>query len=418
MAVTLNNPYSDSVFTVLNTIRSVSYTVPVGTKCLYILIYTDNSNASVVLPDLVDYAGVSATLVSAIPSDVGGTGQLHFLYEITNPTTGANNLRFRHPSLATSAAAVCLSVDQNYIETVSSFSYANSANPSVSIASASGDVTLYSLTVNNVGTTAIAETGGQTVLSEGGSASNAMHQLSIETASGTPNSATWTVSGGAQRWSAISINIREIAQSLIISTPLVPNASRTDTCTGYADGAATLSFSGVSIPVTITSNSFTYTVPMLADSVVWPRLPATGQTITLTQGVLVATTAADINLPIGYNRLRDGSNNVANFAGLIADDNTYLQFHFVSSGDALTTNDTAYHVTSNNYVLLQSSGINVDTDSLPRTDTLYIHRASGVIGAHSITINAAGDIVSFGGLSVAGLSNYGLTVSGPSVTGL
>ena len=418
MAITLNNPYSDSTFTVLNTIRSVSYTVPVGTKCLYILIYTDNSNATVVLPDLVDYAGISATLVSAIPADAGGTGQLHFLYEINNPTTGANNLRFRHPTLATSCAAVCLAVDQNYIETVSAYSYANSASPSVSIASASGDVTLYSLTVNNVGTTAIAETGGQTVLSEGGTISNAMHQLSSETASGTPNSATWTVSGGAQRWSAIAINIREIAQSLIISTPLVPNASRTDTCTGYADGAATISFSGVSIPVTIASNSFTYTVPMLADGVVWPRLPATGQTITLTQGVLVATTTADINLPTGYNRLRDDLNNVANFAGLIEDDDTFLQFHFVAAGNALTTNDTAYHVTSDNYVLLQNSGINVDTDSLPRTDTIYIHRASGAIGAHSVTINAAGDIVSIGGLSVAGLSNSGLSNAGLSVSGL
>lgn len=418
MAITFSSSYASASYTNSGIILTQAFTVPANTKELLIFVYVDNSNISVPLPDLVMYGGVNATLVSAIPSDAGGTGQLHFFYRILNPTAGTANLEVRHPTIQFGAAATCVVVDQNYILTYSAYSYANTASPSVSIASEAGNRTLYSFVANNIAGTSLSETGGQTVLVEGGTISNATHQLSEEVSSGATNSATWTISGGAQRTSAIAINVKEISQSLTIGSDFVPNASRTDTCTGFADGAATISFSGVSVGVTIASGSFTWTVPMLADGVTWPRLPATSQTITLTQSSLSATASANINLPTGYNRLRDGSNNVANFAGLIADDDTFLQFHFVAAGNALTTNDTAYHVTSDNYVLLQNSGINVDTDSLPRTDTIYIHRASGAIGAHSVTINAAGDIVSVGGLSVAGLSNSGLSNAGLSVSGL
>jgi hypothetical protein len=45
------------------------------------------------------------------------------------------------------------------------------------------------------------------------------------------------------------------APTLTIATALTPNASRTDTCTEFANGAATVSFGGVSVPVTIASGN-------------------------------------------------------------------------------------------------------------------------------------------------------------------
>ena len=211
------------------------------------------------------------------------------------------------------------------------------------------------------------------------------------------------------------------APTLTISTALTPNASRTDTCTEFANGAATLSFSGVSVPVTIASGSFTWTVPMLADGVTWPRLPATGQTITLTQGATTANTTANINLPTGHQTLRVGDvvgGAVANFSGVVTDNDRMLGYHFLAAGNPLTTDDTAYFVTSGYYWVYRNGDVGADTASLPRTDTLYIQdTTTGVISAHSVVFTEAG-VTAIGGLSVAGLSNSGISSSGLSVSGL
>lgn len=421
MAITFSNSYASATYTSINVILTQSLTVPANTKELLIFVYIDASNTSVPSPDLVRYGGVNATLVSAIPSDAGGAGQLHFFYRILNPTAGTANLEIRHPTIQFGAAATCLLVDQNYTLTYSAYSYANTSSPSVSIASESGNKTLYSFVANNIAGASLSETGGQTVLAEGGTVSNATHQLSEEVSAGTTNSASWTISGGAQRTSAIAINVKEIAQSLTIGSDLVPNVSRTDTCTGFADGAATISFSGVSVGVTIASGSFTWTVPMLADGVAWPRLPATGQTITLTQSALSATASANISLPNGHQTLRVGDvvgGAVANFASVVTDNQRMLGYHFLAAGNPLTTDDTAYFVTSDNYWVYRNGDIGADTVSLPRTDTLYIQdTTTGVISSHTVVFTEAG-VTAVGGLSVAGLSNSGLTVSGLSVTGL
>ena len=223
---------------------------------------------------------------------------------------------------------------------------------------------------------------------------------SVLTATDTTYAAS-TLYGGAVSRSFDRAAVSEIsvfnvaaAATLVIATALTPSASRTDTCTGFANGAATLSFSGVSVPVTISSGSFTWTVPMLSDGVTWPRLPATGQTITLTQGGTTANTTANINLPTGHQTLRVGDvvgGAVANFAVVVTDNDRMLGYHFLAAGNPLTTDDTAYFVTSDNYWVYRNGDVGADTASLPRTDILYVQdTTSGAISSHSITLSEAG----------------------------
>ena len=214
-------------------------------------------------------------------------------------------------------------------------------------------------------------------------------------------------SRGFRRAGVSSATIYNVAAaaSVTIATPLTPSASRTDTCAGFTDGAATLTFSGVSVPVTIASGSFTWTVPMLADGVVWPRLPATGQTITLTQGGTTANTTANINLPTGHQTLRVGDvigGAVANFASIVTDNDRMLGYHFVAAANPLATTKTAYFTTANSYWVYRNGDVGASTyvdgteddptpvPALPRTDTLYIQEANGLISAHEVTLTAVG----------------------------
>lgn len=211
------------------------------------------------------------------------------------------------------------------------------------------------------------------------------------------------------------------APTLTIATALTPSASRTDTCTEFANGAATLSFSGVSVPVTITSGSFTWTVPMLADGVTWPRLPATGQMVTLTQGGTTANTTANINLPTGHQTLRVGDvigGAVANFASIVTDNDRMLGFHFLAAANPLSTDDTAYFVTSDNYWVYRNGDVGADAASLPRTDTLYIQdTTTGVISSHSVIFTEAG-VTAVGGITASPLTMSGIVMSPLTMRGM
>lgn len=395
MAINFLNPYATTDFSSTNNIiTTVAYTVPVNVDALYIFVYADIGNSSVVSPNLVEWNSISATLVSAIPTDAGNTGQVQFIYKIVNPTAATGNIRVRHALTRYAFSAVCLSVDDAYIETVGGFNYATGTSPSISITSALNNKTLYSLTANGVEDGNVTETGGQTKLIDGGTWNYAYYQLATETASSTSNSATWTLIN-SQRWSAVAINFAESVFYLdTITNPLVPNAAFSGTCTGYADGAATISFGGVSIPVTIALGAFSGTVPMIADNVAWPKLPATNQPITLTQAGNLAVLSCDISLPSGYETVRNDFSVVSDFAGIIADDNTYLQYHFAAASNPLTTNDTAVFPTSGGYLIYQDTGVGADSSSLPRTDTIYIYRgASGKYFEHGITVTESGAVV-------------------------
>lgn len=231
----------------------------------------------------------------------------------------------------------------------------------------------------------------------------------------------YTKSGaGSPVHGMIAIAVQESSQLIdTITDPLVPNSPVNGTCTGYSNGAATLSFSGVSIPVTVTGGSFSGTVPMLADGFTWPRLPATGQTVTLTQASNSATASVAISLPTGHQTLRVGDvvgGAVANFASIVTDNDRMLGYHFLAAANPLTTDDTAYFVTSNRYWVYRNGDVGADTASLPRTDTLYIQdTTTGVISSHSVVLTAAGVLPPVSP-SVAPRSRSLLRVSGSTLT--
>jgi len=179
-----------------------------------------------------------------------------------------------------------------------------------------------------------------------------------------------------------------------LTSPLVPNAAFSGTCTGYADGAATLSFSGVSISVTIASGAFSGTIPMIADNTAWPRLPATGRTITLTQGANSATILRDISLPSGYDTTRNEASNPANFFAVVTDHDQFLGAHFLAAGNPLTTSQSWMFVASGGRKVYQDSSVEADESSLPRTDIDFKYDDSlGKYFEHSVTMTAAGVVI-------------------------
>ncbi len=317
MAITFSNPISP-VGAAANIILTQSYTVPVGAKELWVFVYADNSNATTPLPDLVEYGGVNATLVSQIPADAGGTGQLHFFYKIINPAVGTANIRARHPTYFFAISAVCLASDNTYSLTYSAFNYANSASPSASVASANNNKTLYSLTVNNVNTTAIGETGGQTVLSEGGSATQAMHQISEELSTGATNSATWTVTGGAQRWSAIAINVSEdnaTVTTINNGNPITVGQTSVPAAHNGFDGAVdsiTTNRAGVTASIISgNSTSTNFSISGWAEASTYPVLD-NSVTFTFSRTGQSASAAQTVTRPTGWSK--------QTFVGAIIDD--------------------------------------------------------------------------------------------------
>ena len=216
-----------------------------------------------------------------------------------------------------------------------------------------------------------------------------------------------------------------IPNDITLLTEYTDNAA-----TGFADGAATLSYGGVNVAVTVASELFDFTLPMIAHDVVSPRLPAVGAEFTLTQDELTATTTANIELPEWFDTTRVGDvsgGDPANFAGIVDDDPTYIGYAFAQASNDLTTSDSAVFVTSDGYLVgrntfVQWNEFEIDgiTPVLPRTDDLYVWRAStGKYYEHSITLTDAGAVIVDGvGLSVVGLSASGLSVRGPSVSGL
>jgi hypothetical protein len=195
------------------------------------------------------------------------------------------------------------------------------------------------------------------------------------------------------------------AQTLTIPDDITLLTEYTDNdATGFADGTATLSYGGVDVAVTVASELFDFTLPMIAHDVVSPRLPAVGAEFTLTQGATTATDNANIFLPAGYDTTRVGDvsgGDPANFAGIVDDDPTYLGYAFAQASNDLTTSDSAVFVTSDGYLVgrdtfIQSNEFEIDgiTPVLPRTDDLYVWRAStGKYYEHSVTLSDAGVVV-------------------------
>jgi hypothetical protein len=213
-----------------------------------------------------------------------------------------------------------------------------------------------------------------------------------------------------------------------LTDPLVPGGAVTGTETGFSDGSITANFGGLTIAGTVSGVNITGTMSGFVDGGLCPLLPATAVSGTFTQGANTASIARAISVPTGLQELRDGSNNPANFSGLILGDDKYLGQAFAAAGNPLTTNDRSYINPAFGLKIYQDGKVEINgTDhatnpvpSLPYTTTLWIRRgADGRMYEHQLTINEAGGpvVVTGGGLTSIGLTAIGLGVIGLTAIG-
>lgn len=211
-----------------------------------------------------------------------------------------------------------------------------------------------------------------------------------------------------------SFTAKNVASIDSLTSALVPGGAFSGTCTNYLNGSATISVASVSVVVTIAAGAFNGIWPMIADNMAYPRLPASALDTNLTQGANTSFVVRDISLPVGYDTIRDASNNPANFFGLVTADPKYLAKHFLDAGNPLTTNDSwlapyvmlenpVTHELQKDLQVEQDSAVNALAFTLPRTDGHFLYQGStGKYFSHSVTLNAAGEIVTPGtGRSIA-----------------
>jgi hypothetical protein len=413
MAVVINNPLSVVTFTNSGVTFLTTYTVPAGARALYIIIYADNGNATVPLPDICSYAGVNAVLVAQTPVDAAATGQLHFVYRINNPASGANSLQARHPSFSFSVAAFSVSATNNINQTVGTMAYANSASPVVGVASATGNTTVFSLTVNNVATTAVSEL--TTVLSEGGSAANAMHQLSYMISPGSDSGAAWSITGGAQRWSAIAINIAEDTASITsinAENPVtVGQVGMVIAHTGFTGAITSVTTNRSGVTCSIASGNATSTSVNVAGWVDGGPYPVVDNSVTFTVSRAGESASGTQTLTRPANWAQQ------TFSGAILDNPNLIGFNLAAAGH--TVNGGAFYYRTNQ---VSSLTVNADTSwtSAPAGgtfDAVFIPSTGATAGnayLFEITVLNGSIVVAPGG----GLTSIGLTAIGLGAIGL
>jgi hypothetical protein len=213
-----------------------------------------------------------------------------------------------------------------------------------------------------------------------------------------------------------------------LNDPLVPGGAVTGTETGFSDGAITANFGGLTVDGTVSGTNITGTLSGFVDGGLCPLLPAAAVSGTFTQGANTASITRAISVPTGLQELRDGSNNPANFSGLILGDDKYLGQAFADAGNPLTTADRSYVNPAYGLKISQDGKVEINgtdqatnpTPSFPYTTTLWIRRgADGRMYEHQLTINeAGGSVVVTGGLTSVGLVSIGITSIGLTSVGL
>jgi len=209
-----------------------------------------------------------------------------------------------------------------------------------------------------------------------------------------------------------------------LPTSITPLSSFTSTVVApFVDGAATISFGGVSVAVTIAGNQFTTQMPLWTDGGTYPKIPLASAAITLTQGANASTVNRPITLPTGYQTIRlddDPASAQANFANIIDDDDEYIGWWFAQNSTPLTTAKTAYWPSASGLFINQDTSYELPLSSAPLTTQISIRDdASGIFTVHDLDIIEAGQIVSVsGGLTSIGLTAIGLTAIGLDVIGL
>jgi len=179
---------------------------------------------------------------------------------------------------------------------------------------------------------------------------------------------------------------------------ITPLSSFTSTAIApFVDGAATISFGGVSVAVTIAGSQFTTAMPMWTDGGVYPKIPLASAAITLTQGANTSTVNRPIALPSGYQTIRlddDPAKAQANFANIIDDDDEYIGWWFAQNSTPITAAKTAYWPNSSGLFINQDTSYELPLSSAPLTTQISIRDdTSGIFTVHNLDISEAGQIV-------------------------
>jgi hypothetical protein len=201
---------------------------------------------------------------------------------------------------------------------------------------------------------------------------------------------TRTGAGNAMYNNAIVVLFESLYLINTLTDPLVMGGAYSATFTGFVDGPATLSFSGVSSEHEIVSGATTDVLPGFSDGLLCPFLPATNITVTETQGSNTATIIRSIALPVDWKRVVDASNNPANFFALVTGDAKFIADSFIAAGNPLTTADTCYIPIDSGVTITQEGGV---IALAPTTTPFFVHRGSNSrMYVHTLTITEQGTV--------------------------
>lgn len=203
-----------------------------------------------------------------------------------------------------------------------------------------------------------------------------------------------------------SIEVGEIQDFLTITDPIVLGSPITATTNGYSN-VTSITGGGMSASnLVFSSGTTTGDWPALSELIApTVLLPATGVTITLSDGSTPKTRTSNINLP-------------ANFAsvplGVLITDAAYL-----ASAYTLESGWAIYYDTT------QRGGMTIYPDSRVDVTTLgsfvcWVHELGdgNDLVELTVTVSAGGVVVDGAGLTAVGLTMTGLTMSGLTMAGL
>lgn len=388
---------------------TASVTVAANTKLMLFFIALDNSNSAAnnTPPSVVSWNGVTATLVTNIVTDTGAPfGQCQYLYKIENPTPGTGTATVNHATQYHHQIILNL-VSTNVLTPTYSVNTVRGTGtaPSISMTSAVGDLTLFSIAADALDPTGVVANNGSTQVNVTGGASRQTYRVSSSISAGATNSENWTLAS-SQRYSALAVNIVE---GLVIvdsingsgSNPTIDVAGSNTASTTGLGTITSLSVSDGTRAISATPSmpsgdgTFAFTWPY-ADGVVAPLFGAV--TATFNDGSRSAAMAGTMLLPATHASVT--------FSGA-----TDISEHHLGHVLTLTDGKRLYYPTTNGAVVNADGSMAFNT--LPHTLNAMLHDVTtGLITRVGIEITASGVI---GEVSIGNF--IGVTIAGKILTG-
>lgn len=226
------------------------------------------------------------------------------------------------------------------------------------------------------------------------------------------------VARGAGRIRSFTLTYTPAQTVDTFTDPLVPGAAASGTQTGFANGAITANFGGLTFTGTVSGSALSGTMSSFVDGGLCPLLPAAAVAGTFTQGGNTAPLTRAVSVPTGLRELRDGSGNPANFAGIVLGDDKYLGQSFADTPNPLTTDDRPYWDPAYGFLIDQDGRLRINatdhpTDPVPAfpyDTTIWIRRgADGRVYSHDITLTE--EVVDDATIDSVGTVRIGATVS-------